>query len=123
MKDFIKHSMTALGNLVRSDSKCSSDGNQVSKKNDDTRKELALRIDSCSQTVSQVKKLLAENSIRSDIQEHFDTLQCTLDNLDIDKLNVSDVENIEGAINRALRAIAKFLPDSALEKSFTKRIH
>ncbi len=123
MKDFIKHSMTVLGNLVRVDRRCCCDGEEVSKSNNQKKKELALRIESCSQTVSQIKELLARNSIRADIQEHFNTLQYTLENIDIDQLDVADVENIEGAINRALKAIAQFLPESIFEDAGQKITH
>ncbi|HDM76478.1 MAG TPA: hypothetical protein ENG51_08405 [Deltaproteobacteria bacterium] len=87
------------------------------------KKELALRIESCSQTVSQIKELLAKNSISTDIQEHFQTLQYTLENMDVEKLEVSDVENIEKAINRALKAIAQFLPESIFEDHSKELTH
>ncbi len=123
MRDFIRHSMIALGNLVRADRKYCSDGEEVSSKGDQQKKQLALRIESCSQTVSQVKELLVENSIRTDIQEHFHTLQETLENIDVDKLEVTDVENIEKAINRALKAISQFLPENLFENRFRKVTH
>jgi len=123
MRDFIKHSMIALGSLVKADRRCCSDG-EVSVKTDvQKKKELALRIESCSQTVSQIKELLAKNSISTDIQEHFQTLQYTLENMDVEKLEVSDVENIEKAINRALKAIAQFLPDSIFEDHSKELTH
>ncbi len=115
MKDFIKHSMIALGSLVRTERKDVVDGKEETKTDAEEKKQLALRIESCSQIVSQIKELLARNSIRADIQEHFHTLESTLANIDIDQLGVSDVENIEGAINRALKAIARFLPENVFE--------
>jgi len=97
MRDFIKHSMIALGSLVKADRRCCSDG-EVSVKTDvQKKKELALRIESCSQT--------------------------TLENMDVEKLEVSDVENIEKAINRALKAIAQFLPDSIFEDHSKELTH
>ncbi len=87
------------------------------------KKVLELRILSCSQTISQVKKLLEKNSIRSDLREHFETLQKTLDNLDINNLDKMDVENIEEAINRALKAISQFLPEDVFKGCCSKTRH
>lgn len=123
MKDFIKYSMNVLGNLVRSDRRCYTGGSEVSITDAYKKKQLALRIESCSQTVTQIKEVLDRNSIRSDIQEHFCTLQSTLENIDIDELDASDVENIESAINRALKAIARFLPDDIFEDYTGKATH
>ncbi len=103
--------MNVLGNLVKSDRRSYAGGGDVTLTDADKKKQLALRIESCSQTVTQIKEVLSRNSIRADIQEHFCTLQCTLENIDIDQLDSSDVENIESAINRALKAVARFLPD------------
>jgi DNA-binding SARP family transcriptional activator len=85
--------------------------------------ELILRIRSCSETISQAKKLLEQNSIRLDVQEHLYTLQKTLDNLDAENLDENDVKNIESAINRALKAISEFFPEGTLMQIETSETH
>lgn len=85
--------------------------------------ELILRIQSCSETISQTKELLEQNSIRLDVQEHLYILQKTLENLDTENLDESDVKNIESAINRALKAVSKFFPEETLMPIETRETH